>query len=328
MALTDRHLLAVKAEPAYGDDAFTGSTPSEWLGIIGEPSIQESVVEVGPEEKTADGLGGQILRYGEKTDVQFTTYLVGKDSAAGDPPPSVLADLFKACNLAETVNASTDVTYDLAFGRSMSLVPSMTVYEAIRDDESGDYFIRLVKGVRGTPTITFEDGQDVRVQFSGTGLYSELSAATTAINNPTGYSGGKDRFKVQGIVFDLDGTQYDITALEIVTGMEVDEDRNLTADNAVDEVGLYLPNGNKPGGSTTFKARSQEMTNILPKVQVPADNVVPKGTLTITLSHGSDTIEIVGSGCALGAYAKNLAGSNYTFDVPLTFLDGLSITFT
>lgn len=328
MALSDRHILATKAETNYAEDAFSGATPSNWLGIIGEPSIQESTVEIGPEEKTADGLGGQMLRYGEKTDVKFTTYLVGKDAAAGDPPPNVLADVFKACNLAETINASTDVTYDLAYGRDMSTVPSMSVFEGIRDDATGDWFTRLVLGVRGKPKWMFEDGKDARVEFDGEGIYSELSTTTTAITNPTDYSGGKDRFKVQGIVFDLDGTQYDITKLDLTTGMDFQEDRNLTANHAVDEVGLYLPNGNKPGGSVTFKSRSAELTDLLPKSNVPADGIVPTGTLTITLTHGGDTVTITGSGCALGAYSKSLQGGNYDCDVPLTFLDGLSVVFT
>jgi hypothetical protein len=204
----------------------------------------------------------------------------------------------------------------------------MTVFEAIRDDKSGDYYTRVVEGVRGVPTLAFADGADVRLNFAGVGLYSELTKATQAIAEPAAYSGGKDRFKCQGITFDLDGTTYDITALELVTGMSVDEDRNLTVTSAVDEVALHLANGAKPGGSCTFKARSAEITSLLPKATAPAGGVVPKGTLTITLTHGGDTITIVGEGCAVGAYSKNLAGRNYTCDCPLTFLDGLSITFT
>lgn len=330
MSMTHNHLLATKAEPTYGDDAFSGATPTAWLGVLGEPGIQEKTVDIPAEETTADGLGGQMLRYGDKTDVSFTTYLVGKQSAAGDPPPAVLADIFKASNLEETITATTSAAYALAFGRAMASVPSMTVFEGIRDAVSGDYYTRLVKGVRGTPKYLFEDGQDARCEFTGVGLYSELSTVATAITAPSSYSGGKNRMKVQGVTFNYAGTEYDITKLEITPGTSIDEDRNATADYGVDEVGLYLAKGDKPGGSVTFKARSAVITDILPKIMPDAGSFtrVPTATLTVTLTDGTDTITITGHGCAFGAYAKNLAGHNYTFDVPLTFLDGLTVTFT
>jgi len=333
MALSDRHIVGVKSESTYGDDAFTSSAPtdSEWLGIIGEPSIQERTVDVPASEKTADGLGGQILRYGEATDVSFSTYLVGKESTAGDPPP-VIADLYKASNLDETVNSGTSVDYATAYGRSMASVPAMTVYEGIRDDVSGDYFTRVVTGVRGVPTFVFEDGQDARVNYEGVGLYSEMTTSTTAISAPSSYSGGKNRLKCQGMTLTYDGTQYPITSAEVVTGLEVDEDRELGTDHAVDEVGLYLPNEAKPGGSVTFKARSNVITTIL-GANVQPDNgsftVVPTADLVITLTDGTtDTIEITMTDCAFGAHSKNLAGGNYLFDVPFTALGGLSISFT
>lgn len=327
MGMSDRHLLAIKRETTQGTDAFSGVAPTEWLSIVGEPEIQESVVEIGPDEKTADGLGGQILKVGEKTDVSFEAYLVGKDGAAGDPPPGGLSDLFLGCNLAETITATTDVGYDLVFGRMMATVPSFTVYEAIRDDVTGDYHVRVVTGVRGVPTFKFEDGGDARVSFEGVGKYSELSeAATETIANPTQYSGGKNRLKIQGMGYSLGGSQFGITALELTTGMSVDEDKDLTASEAVDKVGLHLANGDKPGGSNTFK--SEEFANVLPLCKPTANGVAPTGELSVTLTDGTDTIQFIGAGAVVGAYSKSLAGGNYNYETPMTCLDGLSLIFT
>src|SRR5690554_8166163 len=104
MSMSDKHLIAIKSETDYGVDAFGGSLPTDWMGIIGPPEIQETTQEIGPEEITADGLGGQILRVPEKTTVSFTAYLVGKATDAGDPFPS-LDVLLKASNCAETIVA-------------------------------------------------------------------------------------------------------------------------------------------------------------------------------------------------------------------------------
>jgi len=327
MALSDRHIVGVKSETTYGTDAFTGSEPTDFLGILGEPKIQELSTDIGPMEKTADGFGGSVLRVGDKTDVSFTVYMVGKGVAAGDTPPQHDA-LLKASNMGETVVAATSATYDLGWGRTQTEVPSMTVYEGIRDDESGDYFTRVVTGCRVVPTWKFEDGADAKVEFAGVGRYSTLSTATTAISNPSEYSGGKTRMKVQGMVFTYDGVEYPIVSAEVVSGMTIDEDHVVSAENSMDSAGLYLANGDKPGGSLTFKARSSVLTDILPLTGVPSGCSVPTAEVTITLSCGGDTITITGNDCAFGAHSKNLENSNYTFDVPLTFLGGLSVEYT
>jgi len=325
MSMSQRHLLAIKAETNYGEDAWGASPPTSWLAIVGQPTIQESVQEMGPEEMTADGLGGQILRVGEMTTVSFTTYLVGKLDTAGDPPPELDA-LFKASNCAEEIVPTTSAGYGVSFGRMMASVPSMSVYEAIRDDVSGEYYTRLVTGVRGVPTITLEDGQDIRISFEGEGLYSELSETTTAITNPTEYSGGKDRLKCQGLTFTYGGDPYGITALELTTGMETAQTSTLTADNSVDAIGLMLSAGSKPGGSVSWA--SGEWANIFPHIKPPANDPVPTGELIATITDGTDTVKFTGTDTAVGAYAKNLQGGNYTYDTPLTCLGGLGILFT
>ncbi|MFW5968553.1 MAG: hypothetical protein ACOCV2_13600 [Persicimonas sp.] len=328
MGLSDKHIIAIKAEDTYGEDAFDDSEPdaSDWLAVFEHPEIQESYQEMGPEEITADGFGGQSRAVGDMTEVAFETYLVGKEDAAGDPPP-VLSELFKASNMAETVNTDTDVEYDLTFGADQDEVPSMTVYEAIRDDVSGDWYVRVVTGVRGTWTLTFEDGSDVMLSFEGRGLFSELDETTTSITAPSkgDYSGGKDRIKVQGITFKLDGSDHSITNLEIETGMSVFSNRDLTGDHSTDQVKLHLAQGDRPGGSGTWA--SGEWSDVHTKARPDDDGNPPKGTLEVEVGDADDTVTIKGDGCVVGAYSKSLEGGNYEFETPLTFLDGLSMTF-
>lgn len=330
MALSDRHLVAIKTEVTYGVDPFQGS-PTDFLGIIGEPEIVESTVDIGPEEKTADGFGGSVIRYGEKTDVAFTAYLVGKKSAAGSTPPEHDV-LWKGCNFRETITAGTSVEYKLEWGRDQSKVPSMALFEAIRDDEDGKYYTRTITGIRGVPTFVFEDGQDARVNFAGVGQYAafNFTQAGATITSPAAskYSGGKARMKVQGMTFKYNNVAYPITACEITTGMSIDEGHSLSATYAVDSVGLYLANGDKPGGSVTFQGSTSVLRNIIKETQIPNGCKVDSATLEITLSCGGDTITITGTDCVLGAHSRNLANGNYNFDVPLTFLGGLKVVYT
>ena len=324
MSMSGRHLIAIKSETDHGVDAFVGSLPTEWLGIIGQPEIQETTQEIGPEEMTADGLGGQILRVPEKTALSFTTYLVGKADAAGDPPPG-LDVLFKASNCAETISAASSAAYQVAFGRSMTDVPSMTVYEATRDDVSGDYYVRAITGVRGTWKVMFTDGKDVRLSFEGVGQYAEKSTVLETISAPTEYSGGKNRLKCQSIAYTYAGDAFGITEIELGTGMTIDEDHDLSATASVDQVGLYLAEASKPGGSTTFK--SGEWTRLWPLVK-PAPGPQDSGEVKITVTDGTDTVELVGIDTVIGAYSKTLAGGNYEHTTPLTCLGGLTVTFT
>lgn len=333
MSLSDRFLIGVDSESNYGDDAFGGSDPSEWLAVQGEPEIEERTTEVGPEQKTYDGLGGHVLRYADATEVSLSTFIVGKDGSAGDPPPDPLASLLKAGNFEETVNTDTDVVYTLnGYSSGMTDVPSATVFEAIRDDTDGDYYTRLVEGVRWGLSFTFEDEGSVVVEADGVGLYSERAVSTSSISDPADgdVSGGKDRLKVQGMTFKFDGTEYDVTSAEMSTELSVQEHAILNQDSRVDEVKLSLGDEDRPGGSVTFKGRSDELTDIV-RDQIQPDaggfDKVPTGDLEIEVGDGTDTVTFVGKDCVLGAYSKSLEGNNYNFDVPVTFLGGLEITF-
>ena len=326
MALSSKEVLAVKSESTYGTDAFSGD-PSEALSCY-SIEITPAFSDVPMDRKTHDGFanGQEMLRIGSHVDVSFEFPLIGKDSAAGDTPPLVDVVL-KAANFEETVNASTDVTYDLAYGADMTKVPSMTVKYYLRDDESGDYYVHTVTGVRGTLTFTMEDESDVRCSFEGIGLFSEMATSTSSPTLPSTYNGGKDALAAQGMTVDYDGSTYDARSIDYSTGYSIDRYDVRTETNRLKKATLYLADGDYPTSSVTW-GEEGTWDSIVDKHKPAADRTLSTATSTVTVTDGTDTVEFTGSETAVGMYSRSQQGERYAFDTPLTHMGGLSLKFT
>jgi hypothetical protein len=326
MANSIRELIAVDSESTYGTDPTSGD-PSELLSCY-SVDITPVFSDVPVDRKTADGFanGQQMLRIGSHVDVSFEFPLLGKESAAGDPPP-IIGTVFKAANFEETVNASTDVTYTLIYGADQTKVPSMTVRYYLRDDESGDYYLHTITGVRGTLTFTMEDESDVRCQFQGIGTFSEMATSTTSPTLPSTYNGGKDPLAAQGMTVSYDSTDYDARSVDFSTGYSIDRYDVRTETNRLKKATLYLADGDYPTSSVTWGEEGTWGT-IIDKHKPAADRTLSTATFETTVTDGTDTVLFTGSETAVGMYSKSQQGGRYAYDAPLTHMNGLSIEFT
>lgn len=334
MSLTNRYLFSIQSESAYGTDAFSSSDPTDYFTVFGQPSLLEEYTEVADELVRANSSRDSGLRYKNMTSVSFEAPMLAKSNSAGTAP-DFISDILKASGLEETVNAGTDVTYTPKTAGGMGATPSMTAFFAIRDDETGDYYKRVTKGIHGNTTITLNQGEEARVSFEGMGLFSTMGTTAVSATEPSSYNKGQDRFRVQDLTFTYNSTEYDVTSLELNLNQSAQADQVLNASEETDEIYLATSH-DAPVLSVGFKGRSSEVADILSKVQPNADGTLILNDVTITATMGTDTIEMNIPNAKLPMYTETVNNSRYQFDMDLLATsplsnpgdDELSIKFT
>ena len=288
MALGKEILFAIAEETTYGTDAFGGSNPTSWLSPIADSVSFSPVNDTDPNnDQRATHSTRPGTQNGSHHEISFSHRLVGKLSAAGDPPP--LADAFQAGNLEETINPTTSAAYSPVTGSNQANVPSCTAFLAIIDDEDESRCrVWLARGLRfENIKFMFEVGKQALCEFTGKSLFIPFPSSDSATPTiPTAYAGDKPGIVVKSVIARVDGTVYPIEKFELSTNYSASMDRCANGAFAVDFIALSRE-GTSVGGSITFKGRSAALNDILANAD---DGSVM--SIEIELTDGTDTIRV------------------------------------
>jgi hypothetical protein len=318
--LTRNRDVAWASESSYGTDPDSGS-PSTWFSTLGEGprvSQQDQVVEDNGVRGEHDGLPHQTFQ--SHCDVSLEFYLRGKESSAGDAP--LWSPVLLAAGFEETINASTDATYDLVTSHTDSVAPAMTVHER-QWLNNGDYRSIIATGVRGNLSLQLTADEFAMATFEGRGLYGALDS-TDQTGNPSGtYDGGKSPLLTRNMSVSIGGTSYELDELAIdLTNWSINDHRPTSGTSSLDRVELRRGDDSRVGGEMTFKDMA-----MLDEV-LGAYSADSEFALSIELADGTDTLTMTCSSLQFGAYTRN-GGPLESFGVPF-FLNGpgLALEFT
>lgn len=164
MARTPNRLLLAKSEATYGTD----STPTAASNAITVRSLEITPLQAEAVSRNLIrpfmGNSGQLLAQ-TRVEVTFEVELAGS-GVAGTAPQ--YGPVLKACGLAETVVATTSVTYS----------PVSTSFSSCTLYFFNDTIRHKVTGCRGTFEVTTEVGQIPVIAFTMTGIYNPPSDET------------------------------------------------------------------------------------------------------------------------------------------------------
>lgn len=302
--------IHVVSETTYGTDPVT-PPPTTWLDVL-EPMIEPQHELLEDERVRAVHSGNPHQMIPSHNNVAFGGYLSGKSGLAGTGPD--IAAILKACNLAETLVASTSAAYKpVTVSDDMALVPSLTVYQYLKES-NGQARLQKCHGVRGNMTLTLEQGRRAAWRFEGRGLFQELGALAAAPALPTAYSGAKVPFLCVGIVCTIGGTAYPLRKIELSTGWTLEERRDWAGTALLKQLYLKRGSGARIGGSLEF-LNAAILDHVLTNYGASA-----LMALSITLTNGTDTLVISAPALQLGQWARQ-AGNLHAFSVPF-FLNG------
>lgn len=307
------HLVAVDSETTYGEDAFDGSEPSEFVAFR-QFDFDTEIGIVEDERERATHSGREHDTYDDSASVSWEVPFTGIVDPEGTPALPIGA-LLKAGNLAETVEATPPAfKYHPVTGSNMSEVPSATFVHYMIEGARGNARKMVFTGLRGNRTITLEMGEVALLSGDDTGLYAEFPTNTVSKpSEPSTYHGEEHRFVVVGMDFELDGVNYPIESLEIQTNWDVNEERDaVTAETTLSGVFLSRSAGSRMEGSTTVKGRSSTIENILPAIRAG-----DAFSLNTTLKNpNGDRLQLSAPAVQFGNYSANRDGHIH-FDVPL-----------
>lgn len=216
--LVRRRVLLAKVESTYNTDAVPTEADNailiedlnwspEGLRMVDRPAIRSSLGAL------QQVYGGSLLN------VSFTAEVKGS-GAAGTPPE--LGALFLGCAMAETIVASTSVTYKPASDSQSSL--TFYIYE--------DGTLIKLTGCRGTCEMIGEVGARMMASFTFTGHFD--GPADVAIASPT-YDSTVPPILINGN-FTIGGFGAIIQAANINLGLTVEVPPNLSATDGYGEV--------------------------------------------------------------------------------------------
>lgn len=166
--LSRKRLILAKAESTYGTDSSPAGTNAILVRNLEITPLEADTVSrdlIRPYLGASDQLLAQT-----RVSISFEVELAGSGTAGTAP---AYAPLLLACGLAETVVASTSVTYapvSSSFG-------SATIYM------NNDGVLHKITGARGSFTLNGEVGQIPTISFSFTGIYN--APTDTAAPTPT-----------------------------------------------------------------------------------------------------------------------------------------------
>jgi len=162
-------LLLAKVESAYGTDPTPSNSADAIIAYDIEVSPETDAIEredISPSMSRLKELGGK-----RRCKISFECEIRG--SGAAGTAPKGLSGIMKAAGHAETVVASTSVTYAL---RSSSF-ESCTIWVYM------DGLLVKITGVVGSTEFSFVAGQTAKIKFEGSGLYNTPTDA--AVASPT-----------------------------------------------------------------------------------------------------------------------------------------------
>ncbi len=218
---TRRQHLAVKIEATEGTDSVPTDT-DVIHPVFGTPEWTPAL-----EQNERDVVGNSFSRInqiqGERSAViTFSTEIKGSGTA-GTAPPNLSAALL-ACNMSETIVASTSVTYAPVSAHSAN--DSVTV--EIREGDTGsEVKIKKITGARGTFTIEGTKGGILMINFTFTGKYV---APSEGVNQFTTPDPGPNPLPFQGVSYSLHG----VSGLRI-QALTFDMANNVVLENDVND---------------------------------------------------------------------------------------------
>lgn len=166
--LTRKRLIVAKIEATYGTDPTPTGTAAILVRNLEITPLQAELVNrdlVRPYLGASDQLTAQT-----RVSMTFEVEMAGSGTAGTAP---AYGPLLKSCGLAETVVASTSVTY----APVSSSFSSVTIYMNI------DGILHKLTGARGSFTLAGEVGQIPTIAFTFTGIYN--APTDTAQLTPT-----------------------------------------------------------------------------------------------------------------------------------------------
>lgn len=319
---SEHRLTAADSETDWGDDAFGGAEPSEFLALTefqGNPNVET----IPDETERATHSGRPHDTYEGDASPQATLHTSGIIDPDGSPSLP-LGTILKAANFEETVDAEApSFSYDLITGDVMATAPSLTWVNYLLEKARSDARKMVYTGYRGNIEISCEHGQPLQIQTQGTSQYAEWPNATVAKpDDPTEYQGEANRLHMVGANIELEDegqTVHDVavTALQLNTNWEVVDERDgTTADTTLSRVYLVRPTDSRPEGSVTLAGRSAALEEILPAIKSGA---VFSLTATFENSNG-DRLTIESPALQFGNYGLQ-RDTHVMFQVPI-FLNG------
>ena len=166
--LTKREVILAKVETTYNTDPTPAAATDAVL--VENPSLSFEGLRMHDRVAVKPTLGPKQGVYGgHLASLSFDVEVRG--SGTVDSPPDI-GDLLQACGFAETVVATTSVTYDPA----SSSLKSATIYY------HQDGKLHTITGARGTVSFNLEAGGRIVASFTMTGHHAE---SDTALPSPT-----------------------------------------------------------------------------------------------------------------------------------------------
>lgn len=174
----DRQLLLIKKETVYGTPVATLAADTIWAEGV-RYSLKGTKVESDPAKPGVGGTPSQV--YGEHAEVTFEVPLAGSGTAGTAPK---WGPLVKACGLAETVVATTSVTYRLMDDPSASDSVTIVWRDAKRTHQ--------LAGARGRVGLKAVAGQRPMLTFTYRGLYTPVAAGASLVAADANFTGWND----------------------------------------------------------------------------------------------------------------------------------------
>jgi len=204
--LEDRQLLLAKLEATYGTDATPDASNAMLVSSVNVRPIEGNTID---RNNITGYFGSQgSLRVGTYVAVDVEVELGG--SGTKDVPVAYSL-LYQACATSETVNATTDVTYNLAD----TAFKSLTIYYY------ADSTLHKITGVQGSYAFTLGTGGKPVVKFTFFGLYNTPEKAAS-LPNAT-YGSFKLPLPVNAAnvsTFTFFGQALSMTKLEVDAGVQ------------------------------------------------------------------------------------------------------------
>ncbi len=288
--LFERQILLVKNEASYGVD----SSPTPAANAI--PIVESSKQEIDPQllerghplntlSKLKPLVGARMAK------MSFRVEYFG--SGAVDTPPRI-GDLWEGCGLAETINATSNVTYDPA---SESL-KSNSIYHYL------DGLLYKLLGAVGNMKISGKAGEPVYFDFDKVGIYQD--DADSAIVTPTFESNWKTPPQLLSVSFTLDSiTTFVLREFNIDMGIPILNrlDMQAATGYAGFQVGKRNPSGNiivegVPKATYDFLTKFKNASEVACTITIGSvagnklEITIPKLTYTNVGIEGADGIAV------------------------------------
>lgn len=207
--LYNKRVLLAKTEATYGTDPTpTGSSNAI---LVRNLEIQPIDAEQVNRDLVRPYFGASdILISNVRSRVTFEVEMAGA-GAAGTVPK--YGPILKACGMAETITASTKVTYT-PLSESFN---SVTIYVNI------DGVTHKIKGCRGTVTLNMQVGQIPVYQFELMGIYqSPVDVAFSDVNaNYSGFQAPQVFNNTNSSGFQFHSYAAELQSLELQVGMDM-----------------------------------------------------------------------------------------------------------